>query len=192
MSADLVHFVDFVVLGSYDSSSATDVDLRRRAAMNAAAPPSAASGPHLASLPDESVRAAPVLGRVATPPAAPGLASAVAVGRSTALTMTVKSHVTSLPLASVAVQVTLLDPAGKPEPLAGSQANPTLGQLSLAAGSAKSTMAELSPGAASTTMSGGQVMVGACPSSTITVNVHVAVFSAPSVAAHVAVVVPTG
>jgi hypothetical protein len=53
-------------------------------------------------------------------------------GLSSSFTVTVKAHDAVLPLASVAVQATVLVPLGKAEPLGGMQFVVTPEQLSLA------------------------------------------------------------
>ena len=58
----------------------------------------------------------------------------VKVGSSVSLTVTVKVHLFVLPLASVAVQVTVVTPLLKLLPLTGRQATVDPGQLSLAVG----------------------------------------------------------
>jgi len=58
----------------------------------------------------------------------------IKVGSSVSLTVTVKVHLFVLPLASVAVQVTVVTPLLKLLPLAGRQATVDPGQLSLAVG----------------------------------------------------------
>jgi hypothetical protein len=55
-------------------------------------------------------------------------------GSSASLTVTVKVHAFVLPLASVAVQVTVVTPLLKLVPLAGLQMTLALGQLSLKVG----------------------------------------------------------
>jgi hypothetical protein len=56
----------------------------------------------------------------------------VAVGGSVSLTVTVTEQVLVLPLASVAVQFTVVTPLAKVEPLEGAQLMLAPGQLSLA------------------------------------------------------------
>ena len=58
----------------------------------------------------------------------------VNVGSSVSFTVTVKEHVLVLPLASVAMQVTVVTPLAKLAPLVGRQLIVALGQLSLALG----------------------------------------------------------
>ena len=58
-------------------------------------------------------------------------AGQLAVGGSVSLTVTVKEQLAVLPLVSVAVQVTVVAPFGKLEPLAGAQLMLAPGQLSL-------------------------------------------------------------
>ena len=59
-------------------------------------------------------------------------AGQVITGGCVSLTFTVNLQIAVLPEVSVAVQVTVVVPFGKPEPDAGLQATPTPGQLSLA------------------------------------------------------------
>lgn len=65
----------------------------------------------------------------------------VMVGSSVSLIVTVKVQALVLPLASVAVHVTVETPLGKVEPLVGEQPESTPGQLSEAAGAAHVTFA---------------------------------------------------
>ena len=62
------------------------------------------------------------------------LAGQVIEGACVSLTVTVNEQLAVLPLASVAVQLTVVVPFGKKEPAAGVHAVPTPGQLSLTAG----------------------------------------------------------
>src|SRR5436309_3793959 len=73
-----------------------------------------------------------------------------------------------------AVQVTVVAPLLKLEPLAGLQTVETPGQLSVAL-TVKVTLLEQTPAAVLTTMSAGQVTVGFSVSLTVTVKLHVAV-----------------
>ena len=61
-------------------------------------------------------------------------AGQVTTGTSVSLTMMLKLQVAVLPAASVAVQVTVLVPLAKVEPLAGAHTEVAPGQLSLTAG----------------------------------------------------------
>jgi hypothetical protein len=110
-------------------------------------------------------------------------------GGSVSLTVTVKLQAAVLPLASVAVQVTGVTPLVNTEPLAGTQPNPTPGQLSLVTG-VNATTCVHAPGAVLVTMSLGQVMIGGWVSFTTTEKLHVALFPATSVAVQFTVFVP--
>ena len=108
-------------------------------------------------------------------------------------TVIVNVHVPVFAEASVAVHVTVVTPTGNAEPDAGTQLTVAPGQLSEAVGVVYVTVADPEDGGASTTvMFAGHVTVGASLSVIVTVNVHVAVFAAASVAVHVTVVMPTG
>lgn len=96
------------------------------------------------------------------------------------------------PAASVAVQITLVVPAGKNVPDDGVQETVTPGVLLLTVGGGKLTIAPFLPGSLNTWISAGQMMVGGAPSMTVTLNEQVLVFPAASVAVQVTVVVPTG
>jgi hypothetical protein len=85
----------------------------------------------------------------------------VITGGSMSLTVTVKLQAVVLPFASVAVQVTGVTPLAKLDPLAGTQPNPTPGQLSLITG-VKPTTCVQAPGAALVTMLAGHVLDGGC------------------------------
>jgi hypothetical protein len=94
------------------------------------------------------------------------------------------------PAVSVAVQVTVVVPSGKSEPLAGSQATVTPGQLSIAA-VVKVTFVPHNAGFLAAAILSGQVLtVGGSLSFTVTVKLHVAVWLEVSVAVQVTVVVP--
>ena len=56
----------------------------------------------------------------------------VIAGSCVSCTVTVKAHVAVFPVASVAVQLTVVTPTGKVEPEAGAHTIPTPGQLSVA------------------------------------------------------------
>ena len=62
------------------------------------------------------------------------MAGHVSVGLVASVTVTVKVHEPVLPDESVAVQVTVVVPSGKPEPEAGTQTTVALPQLSLPVG----------------------------------------------------------
>jgi hypothetical protein len=71
------------------------------------------------------------------------------------------------PPASTDVQVTLVSPKAKTEPLAGVQLTVTPGQLSVAVGMKLAT-APHCPGVLAIVMSAGQASTGACPSAMVT------------------------
>jgi len=102
------------------------------------------------------------------------LVEQVIVGGCRSRTTTVKLHPAVLPDASVAVQLTVLVPFGKVEPLNGVQTTLTPAQLSLAV-AVKAATCEHWPGAVLVTMLAGQVMLGALVSRTATVKLHPAV-----------------
>src|SRR5881397_731471 len=106
----------------------------------------------------------------------------VSVGASVSLTVTVKVQALVLPLLSLAVQVTVVTPLLKVEPLGGTQTLVTPGQLSLAVGAAKLTTREHRPEAVLVTMAVGQAMAGASVSLTVTVNVQALVLPVVSLA----------
>jgi len=111
--------------------------------------------------------------------------------------VTVNVHCVMLFEASVAVQVTVVVPAGKIEPDGGLQTTVVPGQLSLAAGVAKVTVLPVASGqdaAAVAAMSAGQPLgnTGAWLSLTVTVKLHIASGCTPFVAVQLTVVVPTG
>src|SRR5204862_36871 len=124
------------------------------------------------------------------------LAGQLATGFSSSLTVTVKAQVVVLPLASMAVQLTVVVPSGNIEPLAGLQLMLEPGQLSLAL-AAKVTCAWQSPLTLSApvlvvvVMLAGQVAVGGSLSVTVTVKLQRAVWPEVSVAVQFTVVVPT-
>jgi hypothetical protein len=105
-------------------------------------------------------------------------------------TVTVKVHVEELPDGSVALDVTVVVPTGKLDPLAG-VLTIVAEQLSVAVG-VKVTIALQVPRGAVCVMFAGQVITGACTSLTVTVKVHDAALPARSVVVLVTVVVPTG
>src|SRR5436309_13596044 len=92
------------------------------------------------------------------------------------LTVTVKLHVAVLGGVAVseAVQVTVVAPLLKLEPLAGLQTVETPGQLSVAR-SEERRVVEETRAAVLTTMSAGQVTVGVSVSLTVMVKLHVGV-----------------
>jgi hypothetical protein len=115
------------------------------------------------------------------------------VGFSVSLTVTVNEQVVAevLPLASVALQVTVVVPFGNVEPDAGLQLAVAPGQLSLAVAE-KLTTAEHWPESFPWVMLAGQLIVGFSLSLTVTVNEQLPVLPCASVAEHVTVVVPFG
>ena len=112
-------------------------------------------------------------------------------GASASFTVTVKEQLALLPAASVAVQWTVVMPFEKRLPLAGLQPMLAPAQLSLAV-AAKATTAPHWPGSLLTMMSPGQWAAGGSVSFTVTLKLHVAIFSAASVAMQLTVVVPFG
>jgi hypothetical protein len=113
-------------------------------------------------------------------------------GAWVSLTVTVNEHMAVLPLASVAVQETVVVPIGKNEPDAGEQTTAVLPeQLSAVVGVAKLTFAPHCPASFETVTFEGHVIDGAWVSLTVTVKVQVVVLSSESLAVHVTVVVPT-
>jgi hypothetical protein len=113
------------------------------------------------------------------------------VGGSVSLTVTVKEQVLVLPLASMAVQFTVVTPLGKVEPLEGAQLTVAPGQLSLAV-AAYVTTASQAPGAVFTTMGAGHVAVGGSVSLTVMVKEQLAVLPLASAAVQFTVVLPLG
>lgn len=107
------------------------------------------------------------------------------------LTVTVNEHCDELLDVSVAVHVTVVIPSGKAEPEAGTH-TVVVAEQSVALGVEYSTVGLQTPSGGCTVMFCGQVICGAVVSLTVTVNVHVDVFCAWSVAVHVTVVVPCG
>jgi hypothetical protein len=87
-------------------------------------------------------------------------AGAVMVGDSVSFTVTVKLHVAVLPAASVAMQLTVLAPFGKVEPVGGSHATVTPGALSVAVGAGYCTTAEHCPKSLEATTVAGQTITG--------------------------------
>ena len=117
------------------------------------------------------------------------LGGQVIVGASWSLTITLNEQLAVLPDASVAVQVTLFVPLANVDPLAGTHALVTPGQLSLAEG-ANATAREHWPGAVFVVISTGQLMVGFSLSLTVTVKEQFAVLPEASVAVQLTVFVP--
>ena len=112
--------------------------------------------------------------------------------KQTLNTLMVKLHVAVLPDASVAVQVTVVTPSGKQEPLGGLHTTTTPGQLSEAV-VVKLTVAHvlLILGVTAVLLA-GQVITGGCVSFTVTVNVQELLWPRSSDTLQVTVVVPTG
>ena len=109
-------------------------------------------------------------------------------------TVTVKLQVAVFPDSSVAVQVTVVVPTGRIEPLGGLHTEVTPGQLSDIVGAGKVTVALLEIGqvcAATAVTLAGQVICGGCVSFTVTVNVQSGLAVVPD-ASQKTVVVPTG
>jgi hypothetical protein len=110
-------------------------------------------------------------------------------GFSASVTVTVNEHAAVLPLASVAVQFTVVCPRGNGTPLGGTHATVASGQLSEIVG-VKETVAVHWPASVSAATSAGQAMAGCSVSLTVTVNEQSALFPAASVAVQVTVVLP--
>ena len=106
--------------------------------------------------------------------------------RQESKTLTANEQEAVLELASVAVQLTVVAPAGTQDPEGGVQTTVTPGQLSVAVAENVRT-AHGTPGRVPITTAGGQVTVGGCVSFTVTVNEQV-----DAEALHVTVVVPAG
>jgi len=108
-------------------------------------------------------------------------------------TDTVKLQLAVLPLASVAVQVTVVVPTAKQVPDGGEQATVTPGQLSLAVGVVNVTVlqAESSVLVLTTMLAGQAPICGGCVSLTVAVKLQVAVCPSPDLAVTCTVVVPT-
>src|SRR6059036_896547 len=107
---------------------------------------------------------------------------------------TVNVHCAWFPDVSVAVQVTVVEPAGKVEPDGGTQTTLATAQLSAATGIGNVTMADPAPQnePEDTVISAGQVMVGGWLSVTVTVCRHCAELPELSVTVQVTVVTPFG
>src|SRR5260370_4421908 len=113
------------------------------------------------------------------------------LGGSMSRPVTVNEQLAVLPVASVAVQVTVVTPFGKDEPLGGLHTTLTPGQLSVTVG-AKVTVAAHTPGSVPVVISAGQVITGFSVSLTVTLKRQLATLPLASVAVHDTVVVPTG
>src|SRR5438309_5801302 len=111
----------------------------------------------------------------------------VNVGSSVSLTVTMKVQALVLPLASVAVQVTVVTPLLKLLPLTGRQDTVAPWQLSLAVGVTYLSVRAQVPRAVLVLMFAGQVNVVSSVSLTLTVNEHVLVLPLASVAVQVTV-----
>ena len=119
-------------------------------------------------------------------------AGAVIVGSMLSTTVTVCVAVTSLPLGSTAVHVTVVVPTGK---LLGASLDVVTLQLSAAVGLPRVTFAASAlhaPASTFTVTLAGAVSVGSILSTTVTVWVEVTSLPLGSTAVHVTVVVPTG
>lgn len=105
--------------------------------------------------------------------------------------VTVNEQAVLLPAASVAMTVTVVVPFGNTDPDGIELATVTPGQLSVAVGKAKLTAAAHCPGSVDCVMlAGHEFNTGNSLSTTVTVNVHVVLFPASSVAVTVTGVVP--
>ena len=113
-------------------------------------------------------------------------------GASPSFTVTVKVQAFSLPLLSVAVQVTVASPLSKVEPLAGLQTTEARAQLSLAVGAVQLTTAVQWAASVFCVMLAGQVMAGLSLSLTVTSNWQVLLLPAASLAVQVTCVTPLG
>src|SRR5207249_206119 len=110
-------------------------------------------------------------------------------GRSVSVTVTVKVQLELLPLASVAVQVTVLVPLAKLVPDAGTHRIEPPGQLSVNE-KAKLALVAHCPGAVLTVRLPGQLGTGRSVSLTVTVKVQFELLPLASVAVQVTVLVP--
>src|ERR1051325_2617123 len=100
------------------------------------------------------------------------------------MTVTVKVQLALLPLASVAVFVTVVTPTGNVLPLGGLLTRFVTPQASVAF-TVKATLLAHKPAAALTTRFDGQVICGGVRSTTVTVWLHCAVLPHESVARQV-------
>src|SRR2546426_1326145 len=118
-------------------------------------------------------------------------AGTVTTGPVVSVTVTVNDAALWLPCASVAVQVTVVAPKGKVDPLAGVQLVATTPSRRSVADAVK---LKIAPAAlvASTVAFAGTVMIGPVVSTTVTVNDAVLLLPWASLAVHVTVVAPTG
>ncbi len=108
------------------------------------------------------------------------------------VTVTVKVQLLVLPLASVAVLVTVVVPTGNVLPLAVLVTKFVTPQLSVALAKNVTLLRLHRPGSAANTRLLEQVITGFCVSVMVTVNVQVVMLPLASVAVLVTVVVPTG
>jgi hypothetical protein len=111
-------------------------------------------------------------------------------GFSVSFTVTVNVQALVLPAASVAVQVTVVTPLLKVEPLGGRHSTEASVQLSVAVGAGQFTLAVQTPASVLCVMFAGQTTLGFSVSATVTLKVHEAVFPLASVARQVTGVVP--
>ena len=112
------------------------------------------------------------------------------VGDSASLTVTVKVHIPIFPAASRLVQVTVVVPTGKNDPLGGLQTTVKDDvQLSEAEGAVYVTEAPHIPVVLLTIMLAGQVKTGGVLSTGVTLKLHMLLFPEKSVAVKVTAVV---
>src|ERR1035437_7925649 len=114
----------------------------------------------------------------------------VMVGGSLSRIVTVKPHVLVLPEASTAVQMTIVTPCGKVDPLGGEHETVTPGQLSVAVAVKVTLLLEHLPGSVLAMMATGQRTLGSSLSWMVTVKLHELVLPEESVAVQVTVVTP--
>ena len=117
------------------------------------------------------------------------LAGQDATGASVSLTVNVNAQIFVFPLASVAVQTTVVTPLAKALPLAGTQTTLCPGQLSVEVAE-NVTLLVHNPGLVETERFAGQDATGASVSLTVTVNAQMFVFPLASVAVQTTVVTP--
>ena len=113
----------------------------------------------------------------------------VATGASVSLTVTVNAQMFVFPLASVAVQTTVVTPLAKALPLAGTHTMPSPGQLSVDVAE-NVTLLVHTPALVDTDTLPGHNATGASVSLTVTVNTQMFVFPVASVAVQTTVVTP--
>src|SRR5437867_4251881 len=118
------------------------------------------------------------------------LAGQIIVGGSLSLTVTVKVQLPSLPLVSLALQVTVVVPLLKVEPLAGVQVTGLGPSYTSLAQAEKVTTAEHLPPSLGLVIGAGQLTTGASPSVTVTLNVQLPSLPLVSLALQVTAVVP--